>query len=54
MNFISIAKSAKEAALQAADLTCKTKDAALLRIAESLEEHKNEIFEANQKRPARC
>lgn len=49
MNFISIAKSAKEAALQAADLTCKTKDAALLRIAESLEEHKNEIFEANQK-----
>lgn len=49
MDFISIAKSAKEAALQAADLTCKTKDAALLRIAESLEEHKNEIFEANQK-----
>lgn len=49
MDFISIAKSAKEAALQAADLTCKTKDAALLKIADSLEEHKNEIFEANQK-----
>lgn len=49
MDFISIAKSAKEASLQAADLACQTKDAALLRIADRLEEHKHEIFEANKK-----
>lgn len=49
MDFISIAKSAKNAALQAADLSCEIKNSALLKIADRIEEHKNEIFEANKK-----
>lgn len=49
MDFISIAKSAKEAALQAADLCCETKNNALLKIAEAIEANKEKIFEANKK-----
>lgn len=49
MDFISIAKSAKEAALQAADLCCETKNNALLKIAEAIEANKEEIYEANKK-----
>lgn len=48
MDFISIAKSAKEAALQAADMSCEVKNSALLKIADELEKNKQKIFQANE------
>lgn len=48
MDFISIAKSAKEAALQAADMSCEAKNSALLKIADELEKNKQKIFQANE------
>ncbi len=47
MDFISIAKAANEAALKAADMSCQTKNSALLKIADELEKNKQKIFEAN-------
>ena len=48
MDFISIAKSAKEAALKAADLTCDIKNSALLKIADAIENSAEKIFAANK------
>lgn len=48
MDFISIAKSAKEAALQVADMSCEVKNSALLKIADELEKNKQKIFQANE------
>lgn len=48
MNFEDIAKNAKEASLKVAALPTEVKNRALLLIADELEAHKNEIFEANR------
>ena len=48
MDFIEIAKNAKEASLKIASLNIKTKNDALNKIADEFEKHKNEIFEANK------
>ena len=48
MDFIQIAKNAKEASLKIADLSTEIKNKALLKIADSIESAKNEIFEANK------
>ena len=48
MDFVEIAKKAKEASLKIADLPDEIKNKALLKIADKIEEAKNEIFEANQ------
>lgn len=47
-NFIEIAKSAKKAALEIADISSDVKNNALLKIAEALENSKEEIFQANR------
>lgn len=48
MNFIEIAKNAKEAGLKISALNVKIKNDALNCIAKSFEEHKQEIFDANK------
>ena len=48
MDFIEIAKNAKEAGLKISDLNVKIKNDALNCIAKSFEEHKQEIFDANK------
>lgn len=47
-NFIEIAKAAKLASLQVADLDTNIKNEALNKIADMFEQHKGEIFEANK------
>ena len=49
MDFENIAKTAKAAALEIADISTDLKNKALLRIADNLEKNKTEIFEANKK-----
>lgn len=49
MNFINIAKSAKTASLEIADISTEIKNNALLKIADAIENNKQEIFEANKK-----
>ncbi len=49
MDFIKIAKDAKEASLKIADLSTEIKNQALLKIAEEIENSAQEIFEANKK-----
>ena len=48
MDFIEIAKNAKAASLEIADLNDKIKNQALLNIADKIEAVKEEIFEANR------
>ena len=48
MNFIEIAKNAKQASLKIAELSTDIKNSALNNIADFFEEYKNEIFEANK------
>ncbi|HCB11351.1 MAG TPA: glutamate-5-semialdehyde dehydrogenase [Cyanobacteria bacterium UBA11991] len=48
MEFIDIAKNAKKASLEAAKLDTETKNKALKSIADNLEKHTDEIFEANK------
>ena len=48
MDFIEIAKNAKEAGLKISALNVKIKNDALNCIAKSFEEHKQEIFDANK------
>ena len=48
MNFEDIAKQAKNAGLEMAELTTEVKNKALLKIADALEENKSQIFEANK------
>lgn len=49
MDFIEIAKAAKKASLEIADLTTEVKNKALLKVADEIELHRDEIFEANKK-----
>lgn len=49
MDFENIAKSAKNAALEIADVSGDLKNKALLNIADALEKNKEKIFEANKK-----
>ena len=49
MDFKNIAKTAKAAALEIADISTDLKNKALLKIADNLEKNKTEIFEANKK-----
>ena len=49
MDFENIAKSAKKAALEIADISGDLKNKALLNIADALEKNKEKIFEANKK-----
>lgn len=48
MDFLKIAKSAKAASLEIADLETAIKNRALLKIADELEANQEEIFKANQ------
>ena len=48
MDFIEIAKQAKMASLEIADLSEDIKNSALLKIAENIESEKDEIFKANK------
>lgn len=48
MDFIQIAKNAKEASLKIADLSTEIKNKALLKIADKIEDAKDEIFSANK------
>ena len=48
-DFIEIAKKAKQASLKIAELKTEIKNLALNKIAEAVEVHKTEIFEANKK-----
>ena len=48
MDFIQIAKNAKEASLKIADLSTEIKNKALLKIADKIEQAKAEIFDANK------
>jgi glutamate-5-semialdehyde dehydrogenase len=48
MDFIQIAKDAKDASLKVADLSTEVKNKALLKIADEIECNKSEIFEANK------
>ena len=48
MDFIQIAKNAKEASLRIADLSTEIKNKALIKIADKIESAKDEIFEANK------
>lgn len=48
MDFIQIAKDAKEASLKIADISTELKNKALNKIADEIELHKEEIFEANK------
>lgn len=47
-DFLNIAKLAKKASLEIADLSGELKNQALLKIADMIEHHKEEIFEANK------
>ncbi len=49
MDFENIAKTAKAAALEIADISTDLKNKALLKIADNLEKNKTKIFEANKK-----
>ena len=49
MNFINIAKAAKIASLEIADLSTEIKNEALLEIAKAIEENAKIIFDANRK-----
>ena len=49
MEFVDIAKKAKEAALQIADLSTEIKNQALNAVADNIEANKDKIFEANKK-----
>ena len=49
MDFIQIAKNAKEASLKIADLSTEIKNDALIKIADEIEASKDEIFDANKK-----
>lgn len=49
MDFIEIAKQAKEASLKVAGLSTEIKNDALLKIAENIEQNKGKIFNANKK-----
>lgn len=48
IDFVKIAKDAKEASLKIADLSTELKNTALLKIADEIELNKNKIFEANK------
>ena len=48
MDFIEIAKNAKKASLEIADLSTDIKNKALIKIADKIEQAKDEIFEANK------
>ena len=48
MDFIQIAKNAKDASLKIADLPTKIKNKALVKIADKIESAKDEIFDANK------
>ncbi len=48
MDFVEIAQNAKTASLEIADLSGEIKNKALLNIAQKIEQHKDEIFEANK------
>ena len=48
MDFIEIAKNAKTASIKAQKLSNDVKNSALTKIAESLEAHKSEVFDANK------
>lgn len=48
MDFIEIAKNAKKASLEIADLSTDIKNKALIKIADKIEQTKDEIFEANK------
>ena len=48
-DFIEIAKNAKQASLEIADLSSEIKNSALNSIADMIEENKQEIFESNKK-----
>ena len=49
MDFIQIAKQAKEASLKISGLSTEVKNDALLKIADNIEHNKDKIFEANKK-----
>ena len=49
MNFIDIAKQAKEASLKVGGLSTEIKNDALLKIADNIEKNRDRIFEANKK-----
>ena len=49
MDFINIAKAAKTAALEIADISTEIKNKALLEVAKLIENNKEEIFAANKK-----
>ena len=48
MDFIQIAKDAKEASLKIADISTEHKNKALLKIADEIEADKEKVFEANK------
>lgn len=48
MDFIEIAKAAKKASLEIADVSTEMKNEALLKVAEAIESNKDKIFEANK------
>lgn len=48
MDFIEIAKAAKKASLEIADLSTELKNEALLKVADAVEAHKEDIFSANR------
>lgn len=48
MDFVEIAKKAKEASLKIADLSDEIKNKALIKIADKIDEKKDEIFKANK------
>lgn len=48
MDFIQIAKDAKEASLKIADISTELKNKALLKIADEIEADKEKVFEANK------
>lgn len=48
MDFIQIAKDAKEASLKIADISTELKNKALLKIADEIEAYKEKVFEANK------
>ena len=49
MDFIDIAKSAKDASLKIADVSGGIKNEALLKVADCIEKHKEDVFLANKK-----
>lgn len=49
MDFVNIAKQAKQAALEISDVSSEIKNKALIDVAEAIEANKQEIFEANKK-----